>query len=148
MNAEKRFEPKSANFAERVRKIFAEQSIMQLIGARLARIEPGAIDIEIGYQKSLTQQNGFIHAGIITTIADSACGYAAFSLMPETADVLSVEFKVNLLAPAIGEKFLAQGRVLRAGKTLTVARGDVFAFEGTERKQIAAMQATIIRIQK
>lgn len=148
MNAEKTFEPKGANFAERVRKIFADQSIMQLIGARLLRIEPGAIDIEMGYQKSLTQQNGFIHAGIITTIADSACGYAAFSLMPETADVLSVEFKVNLLAPAIGEKFLAQGRVLRAGRTLTVARCDVFAFEGNERKQIAAMQATIMRIQK
>ena len=121
---------------------------MKLIGAKLTRIEPGAIDIEIEYQKSLSQQNGFIHAGIITTIADSACSYAAFSLMPEEADVLSVEFKVNLLAPAIGEKFLAEGRILRAGKTLTVARGDVFAFEGNQRKQVAAMQATIMCIQK
>jgi uncharacterized protein (TIGR00369 family) len=148
MKVERIFEPESPKFAERVRNIFAEQAIMQFIGARLSRIEPGAIDIEIGYQKSLTQQNGFIHAGIITTIADSACGYAAFSLMPEDADVLSVEFKVNLLSPAIGEKFLAEGRVLRAGKTLTVARGDVFAFTGNERKQVAAMLATIMRIQK
>lgn len=142
------FEPPSPNFAERVRNIFSEQAIMWLIAARLTKIEPGAVDIEIGYQKSLTQQNGFIHAGIITTIADTACGYAAFSLMPEDADVLSVEFKVNLLLPAAGEKFLAEGRVLRAGRTLTVTRGDVFAFTDNERKQVAAMQATIIRIQK
>jgi uncharacterized protein (TIGR00369 family) len=148
MNAEKIFEPQSPNYAERVRNIFSEQAIMQLIGAKLTKIEPGAIDIEIGYQKSLTQQSGFIHAGVITTIADSACGYAAFSLMPDDADVLSVEFKVNLLAPAIGEKFLAEGRVLRAGRTLTVARGDVFAFTGNKGKQIAAMQATIMRVQK
>ena len=148
MKLEKIFEPQSANFAERVKNIFSKQAIMQLIGARVTKIEPGAIDIEIQYQKSLTQQNGFVHAGVITTIADSACGYAAFSLMPDDADVLSVEFKMNLLAPAIGEKFLAEGRVLRAGKTLTVARGDVFAFTGNEGKQIAAMQATIMRIQK
>ena len=148
MNAEKMSEPQSLNFVERVKSIFAEQPVMQFIGAQLTRIEPGAIDLEIEYRKSLTQQNGFIHAGIITTIADTACGYAAFSLMPDDADVLSVEFKVNLLAPAIGEKFLAEGRVLRAGRTLTVARGDVFAFTGNEGKQIAVMQATIMRIQK
>lgn len=148
MKNESAFEPQSPNFAERVQNIFAQQPVMRLIGARLTRIEPGAIAIEIDYQKNLTQQNGFMHAGIITTIADSACGYAAFSLMPEDADVLSVEFKVNLLAPAIGEKFVAEGRVLRAGKTLTVACGDVFAFAGGERKQIAAMQATIMSIRK
>ena len=148
MNAEKMFEPLSKNFAERVKNIFAQQPVMQLIGARLTRIEPGAIDIEIDFQKSLTQQNGFMHAGIITTIADSACGYAAFSLMAEDADVLSVEFKMNLLAPATGEKFTAEGRVLRAGRTLTVARADVFAFTRNERKQIAAMQATIMSIRK
>ena len=148
MKVEKMFEPQSPNFAERVKNIFGEQPVMRLIGARLTRIEPGAIDIEIEYQKSLTQQNGFMHAGILTTIADSACGYAAFSLMPEEADVLSVEFKMNLLAPATGEKFVAEGRILRAGKTLTVARGDVFALSGTERKQIAAMQATIMTVRK
>ena len=148
MKEEKTFEPQSPNFAERVKDIFDEQPVMRLLGARLTRIEPGAIDIEIDYQKSLTQQNGFMHAGIITTIADSACGYAAFSLMPDEADVLSVEFKMNLLAPATGEKFVAKGHVLRAGKTLSVARGDVFAFTGDEKKQIAAMQATIMTIRK
>jgi uncharacterized protein (TIGR00369 family) len=148
MKTDNLFEPQSPNFAERVKNIFSEQPVMRLIGARLTRVEPGAIDIEIDYQKNLTQQNGFIHAGIITTIADSACGYAAFSLMADDADVLSVEFKVNLLAPAIGERFAAEGRVLRAGRTLTVARGDVFAFAGDGRKQIAAMQATIMSIRK
>jgi uncharacterized protein (TIGR00369 family) len=145
---EKMFKPQSANFAERVKNIFAGQPVMRYIGAHLTRIEPGAVDIEIAYQKSLTQQNGFMHAGVITTIADSACGYAAFSLMPDEADVLSVEFKVNLLAPATGDRFLAEGRVLRAGRTLTVARGDVFAFSATGRKQIAAMQATIMSFKK
>lgn len=142
------FEIRNPDFAERVEKIFAGQSVMKYIGAQLARIEAGAVDIELAYQKFLTQQNGFVHAGIITTIADSACGYAAFSLMPDDADVLSVEFKVNLLAPAIGERFLAEGRVLRAGKTLTVARADVFALTKAQRKQIAAMQATIMTIRK
>lgn len=148
MKTDSLFKPESPNFAERVQNIFNEQPVMRLIGAQLTGIEPGAIDIAIRFQKSLTQQNGFIHAGIITTIADSACGYAAYSLMPDEADVLSVEFKINLLAPAVGENFLAEGRVLRAGKTLTVARGDVFAFSGNQSKQIAAMQATIMRVQK
>lgn len=142
------FKPQSPDFAERVKNIFAEQPVMRLVGAKLTRIEPGAVDIAIEFQQSLTQQNGFIHAGIITTIADSACGYAAFSLMPDEADVLSVEFKINLLAPAVGEKFVAKGRVLRAGKTLTVARGDVFALSENQSKQIAAMQATIMLVQK
>ena len=88
MKVEKTFEPQSPNFAERVKNIFGEQPVMQVIGARLTRIEPGAIDIEIDYQKSLTQQNGFMHAGIITTIADSACGYAAYTLMPAGSEVL------------------------------------------------------------
>lgn len=118
---------------------------MQLIGANLRRVEPGIIDIELPYRADLTQQNGYIHAGILTTIADSACGYAAFTLMPADAGVLSVEFKVNLLRPARGELFLAQARVIKAGATLMVARCDVFADADSETKLVATMLATMIR---
>jgi uncharacterized protein (TIGR00369 family) len=143
-----KFEPKDKNFVEKVRESFAAQSVMKVIGAEITKIKAGAVEIELLYRNDLTQQNGFIHAGIITTIADSACGYAAFSLMPKEAEVLSVEFKVNLLSPAIGEKFVAEGRVLRAGKTLTVVQSDVFAFSENQRKQIAVMLATIMCLQK
>jgi uncharacterized protein (TIGR00369 family) len=115
-----KFEPKDENFVEKVRESFAAQSVLKFIGAKITRIKAGAVDIQIKYRKDLTQQNEYIHAGIITTIADSACGYAAFSLMPKGADVLSVEFKINLLSPALGDKFLAKARVVRAGKTLTI----------------------------
>lgn len=118
---------------------------MQLIGANLRRVEPGVIDIELPYRADLTQQNGYLHAGILTTIADSACGYAAFTLMPADAAVLSVEFKVNLLRPARGELFVAQARVIKAGATLTVARCDVFADADSETKLLATMLATMIR---
>jgi uncharacterized protein (TIGR00369 family) len=119
-----KFEPKDENFVEKVQASFAAQTVMKVIGAEITSVETGAVDIELAYRKDLCQQNGFVHAGIITTIADSACGYAAFSLMPKGAEVLSVEFKVNLLSPAIGDRFLAEGRVLRAGKTLTIVRRD------------------------
>ncbi len=139
-----KFESKDKNFVKKVRESFSAQTVMNFIGAEITRIEAGAVDIELLYRKDLTQQNGFIHAGIITTIADSACGYAAFSLMPKGADVLSVEFKVNLLSPAIGEKFVAEARVLRAGKTLTIVQGNVFAIKSGQRKHIAIMLATIM----
>lgn len=118
---------------------------MSLIGASLTRVEPGAVDIVLPYRDDLTQQDGFIHAGILTTIADSACGYAAYTLMPVGSEVLSVEFKVNLLRPAAGEMFVAEARVLKAGKTLTVTRGDVHALSGGEMKLVATMLATMIR---
>ena len=118
---------------------------MSLIGASLRRVEPGAVDIALPYRRDLTQQDGFIHAGILTTIADSACGYAAYTLMPAGSEVLSVEFKVNLLRPAAGEVFVAEARVLKAGKTLTVTRGDVHALSGGETKLVATMLATMIR---
>jgi uncharacterized protein (TIGR00369 family) len=143
-----KFEPRDENFVEKVRESFAAQTVMKVIGAEITKIKAGAVEIELLYRNDLTQQNGFVHAGIITTIADSACGYAAFSLMPKEAEVLSVEFKVNLLSPAIGEKFVAEGRVLRAGKTLTVVQGNVFAFSENQRKQIAVMLATIMCLQK
>ena len=138
------FEPQDENFVEKVRESFAAQTVMQFIGARLICVEAGAVEIELPFRQDLTQQNGYIHAGIITTIADSACGYAAFSLMPKGADVLSVEFKVNLLSPAIGEKFVAKARVLRAGKTLFVVQGDVFAVKERQEKQVSTMLGTMM----
>jgi uncharacterized protein (TIGR00369 family) len=134
-----------SDYERRIRQSFARQRVMQLIGASLKRIEPGVVDIVLPFREDLTQQNGYIHAGIITTVADSACGYAAYTLMPAGSEVLSVEFKVNLLRPAGGETFVAEGRVLKAGKTLTVTRCDVYGRMGEETKLIATMLATMIR---
>ncbi|MGI8919347.1 MAG: PaaI family thioesterase [Pyrinomonadaceae bacterium] len=136
---------RNASFAEDVRKSFAAQSIMQLIGAELALVEPGVVEISLPYRKDLTQQDGYLHAGIITTIADSAAGYAAFSLMPAGSSVLSVEFKVNLLRPAHGERFLTRAEVIKPGKTLTVVSADVFAIQGTKRSLVATMLGTMFR---
>jgi len=120
---------------------------MHLIGASLTLIEPGVVEITLPYSQDLTQQNGYLHAGIVTTIADSACGYAAFTLMPEGSGVLSVEFKVNLLRPAKGDTFLARAEVIKPGRTLTVVRADVFATSGLEeRKLVATMQGTMMRL--
>jgi len=121
---------------------------MAFIGAELVKVEAGEVDIRLPYRKNLTQQNGFLHAGITAAIVDSACGYAAFSLMPTGTDVLTAEFKINLLSPAFGDYFLAEGRILKAGKTLTIARGDVFAVIGNEKKLIATLLATIVCVQQ
>ncbi|HEY0082380.1 MAG TPA: PaaI family thioesterase [Pyrinomonadaceae bacterium] len=118
---------------------------MRLIGADLRRIEPGAVSIALPYRADLTQQNGYIHAGIITAIADSACGYAASTLMPAGSEVLSVEFKVNLLRPAAGEEFVAEAQVIKAGRTLTVTRCDVYAQASDESSMVATMLATMIQ---
>jgi uncharacterized protein (TIGR00369 family) len=138
------FQPRDPHFASRVHDSFEQQKVMQLIGAKLGRVEPGLVEILLPFRDDLTQQNGFLHAGIITTIVDSACGYAAHSLMPAGTDVLSVEFKVNMLRPARGERFIADARVIKAGKTLTVVRGDVYAQTGDESKLVATMLATMI----
>jgi uncharacterized protein (TIGR00369 family) len=124
---------------------FARQPAMALIGASLTVLGPGHVEVAFPYRPELTQQDGFVHAGIICTAADSACGYAALSSMPAGSDVLSVEFKLNLLRPAAGERFLARAQVLKPGKTLTAVRADVFAFIGDKQRLIAAMQATMIR---
>jgi uncharacterized protein (TIGR00369 family) len=137
--------PTDPEFESRVRDSFARQEVMRTIGASLSRVEAGAVDITLPFRGDLTQQNGFIHAGIVTTIADSACGYAAYTLMPVGASVLSVEFKVNLLRPAAGEFFVAEARIIKSGGTLTVARADVYAQAGAETKLVATMLATIIR---
>jgi len=136
------------SFAADIKRSFAKQSIMQLIGAELSRIEPGLVDISLPYRAELTQQNGYLHAGIVTTIADSACGYAAFSLMPAGSEVLSVEFKVNLLRPAKGDRFLARAEVIKPGKTLTVVKADVFAVSEKENDDtlVASMLGTIFCI--
>lgn len=134
-------------FADEVRRSFAKQAIMGLIGGELVRVEPGVVEIKLAYRPDLTQQDGYVHAGIIATIADSACGYAAYSLMPPESEVLAVEFKVNLLRPAKGDAFLARAEVIKPGRTLTVVRADVFATSGgNEWQLIATMQGTMMRM--
>jgi len=134
-------------FAEDIRKNFARQSLMALIGAELSLIEPGVIEITLPYRKDLTQQQGYLHAGIVTTIADSAAGYAAYSLMPAGSEVLSVEFKMNLLRPANGETFVARAEVIKPGKTLTVVRADVFGVSVAGKKElVATLQGTMFCI--
>jgi uncharacterized protein (TIGR00369 family) len=139
------FQIQDADFERRVRESFSRQHVMSMIGASLRRVEPGAVDVVLPYRDDLTQQDGYIHAGILTTIADSACGYAAYTLMPAGSEVLSVEFKVNLLRPAAAEVFVAEARVLKAGKTLTVTRGDVYGLAAGETKLVTTMLATMIR---
>ena len=137
--------PPDPNYADRVRASFARQEIMHTLGATLIRVEPGLVEVELPFRDDLTQQHGFLHAGVITTIIDSACGYAALSLMPAQSGVLSVEYKANFLAPARGSRFVAMGRVLRAGRTIIVCAGDVMALQddgGGPEAVVATMLAT------
>lgn len=119
------FQPRDLNFEQRVRASFARQAAMHTIGATLERVAPGEVDLALAFRADLTQQHGFLHAGVVTAAVDSACGYAALSLMEPGAAVLSVEFKVQLLAPARGARFVAHGRVVRAGRTITVVSGEL-----------------------
>jgi uncharacterized protein (TIGR00369 family) len=130
----------------RVRDSFNRQAAMSEIGAELVRVDPGRVEIRFPFRERFTQQHGFLHAGIVAAVLDSACGYAAFSLMPAGAGVLSIEFKINLLAPARGESFLARGEVLRAGRTITVCQGAVLALDQGSEVEVAAMQATMMAI--
>lgn len=139
-------EPRDPDFEARVRDSFARQRMMSSLGATLLAVRPGEVEIALPFRDDLTQQHGYLHAAAITAIADSACGYAAYSLMSRDAEVLSVEFKVNLLAPAAGERFLAVGRVLKAGRTLTVCTAEVHAEAAGSSRLIAAMQATMIAL--
>ena len=138
------FEPKDPDFQARVAESFARQEFMRHLGAELVEVLPGRVAISLPFSDRLTQQHGFIHAAAITAIADVACGYAALSLMEPGLHVLSVEFKVNFLAPAAGERFTAVGRVIRPGRTLTVCAAEVHAESEGTRKAIANMQATMI----
>ena len=134
------FEPRDAQFESRVRESFSRQQVMKTIGASLSLVAPGIVEIVIPARADLTQQDGYMHAGIVTTVLDSACGYAAFTLMPHDTSVLSVEFKVNLLAPAKGDLVRARAEVKRSGRTLTVCTADAFA----DDKLCATMLATMI----
>lgn len=129
-----------------VRDAFAKQSFMATLGATLARVEPGLVEIQLVCQAALTQHTGVVHAGAVTAIVDSACGFAAATMMRDGQDVVSVEFKVNLLAPATGDYLKAIGRVVRAGRTLTVCGGEVWAVRGAESELVALMQATMMGV--
>jgi uncharacterized protein (TIGR00369 family) len=133
------------DYEARVRASFARQQIMGTIGAELTRVNAGEVEIEMDYRPDLTQQHGFLHAGIISSALDSACGYAAYSVMPETAAVLTIEFKVNLLAPGKGERFLFRGSVTKPGRTIVVADGQAYAYDGEgEARLIATMTGTMM----
>jgi len=136
--------PRDPNFEARVRASFEKQQLMTTIGALLDRVEAGKVDIRLPFRADLTQQHGFLHAGTIAAVADSACGYAALSLMPADAGVLSIEFKVNMLAPAKGDAIVARGLVIRAGRTIMVCRADVVSITGRDEKLVAAMQGTMM----
>lgn len=140
------FTPSDPAFEPRVRASFARQAVMQTIGALLTAVEPGAVEIVLPFRADLTQQHGFLHAGIVATILDSACGYAAFSLMPANMAVLAVEFKINLLSPATGRQIVAQAQVKRAGRTLTVCSADAYAHGEGEPKLVATMLSTIMAV--
>jgi uncharacterized protein (TIGR00369 family) len=134
--------PADPHFATRVRESFGRQKAMALIGASLAHVGPGAVEIALPYRDDITQQKGFVHGGIIGMIADTACGYAAFSLMPADCSLVTVEYKINILAPAQGD-LTARGEVVKAGRTLTIARAEVYA---QDRKHVASMQQTLMML--
>ena len=140
------FEPKDPDFAARVRASFDRQAAMRTIAATLASVEAGVVHIELPWAEALTQQHGFLHAGIVATGLDSACGYAAFSLMPADAAVLTIEYKINLLAPAKGQRFRMEGIVIKPGRTVTVAEGRAYAIDDGREKLIATMGCTLMAV--
>ncbi|MHA1528914.1 MAG: PaaI family thioesterase [Alphaproteobacteria bacterium] len=142
--SEPTFEPRDRDFDARVRASFARQKFMDLLGARLLRVAPGAVEIELPLRRELEQQHGFAHAGATWSIADSAAGYASHSLMAPSEGVLTVELKINLLAPARGERLVARGRVERAGRRLTVARADVYAVADGKETHVATAMGTFM----
>jgi len=131
-----------------VRESFARQKLINTLNGKVAHISPGELHITAPFDERFTQQDGFLHAGVVATLMDSACGYAAYTLMPEGSRVLSVEFKVNFMSPAVGEKFRAEGRVVKSGKTISVCEGKFFALQDEEEKLVAMMQAKMICIRK
>jgi uncharacterized protein (TIGR00369 family) len=137
---------RNPDYAGVVRASFARQGLMSTLGAELLRVEPGAVEISVPIRADLTQQQGFLHAGVTTSAVDTACGYAAHTLMAPGSEVLSVEFKVNLLAPAVGDRLVARGRVVRSGRTITVCQGDAYAVTGDAEVHCATMTATMMRV--
>ncbi len=139
--------PADPEYERRVRASFARQKVMALLGASLERVAPGEVHVRLPFREELGQQHGFFHAGVMTTIADSACGYSALTLMPAGSAVLTTEFKVNLLAPGAGEAVVARARVLKAGRTLTVSMAEVHAVARGAEKLVAILIATNMTLQ-
>ncbi|MCX7171047.1 MAG: PaaI family thioesterase [Proteobacteria bacterium] len=138
------FEPSDPEWAAKVRSSFARQKVMVFLGAELSGVEPGWCEIRLPYREELTQQHGFFHAGIIGAIVDNAGGYAGYSLMPPGATVLTVEYKLNLLAPGDGELLIASGEVIKPGKNLVITRGDVYVIRNGRSSHCATMQQTLM----
>lgn len=141
------FEPLDPESEQRARELFTNQPVMATIGAYIVTVESGRCVLGVPWSPGITQQDGFLHAGILATLADNACGAAAYTLMPAGARVLSIEFKINMLSPAVGESFEADAHVIRAGRTVSACRCDVFALRDGGRKLVAAMQATMMTVQ-
>lgn len=140
------FEPKNPEYEMRARDSFKRQKVMHTLGIAVAALEPGRVVLEMAHDAALTQQHGFLHAGIVSTALDSACGYAAFSLMPAEAAVLTVELKINLLSPADGEHFRFEAEVVKPGRTLTFCEARAFARRGGVEKLVATMSGTLMAL--
>ena len=140
-------DPETGDYQERIRSSFAKQGLMRTLGATLGNVAPGVVEIVLRPDPAISQQHGFVHAGAVSAIADSAAGYAALSLMPPGRGVLSTEYKINLVAPAVGDRIVARGRVVKAGRTLTVAQTDVFAESDGQEKLIALLTATLMTVE-
>lgn len=140
------FEPRNPDFEARVRESFARQAAMRTLGATLAVVKPGQVEITLPWAESLTQQHGFLHAGMVATALDSACGYAGFTLMASDAAVLTIEFKINLLAPAQGQHFRMVGTVVKPGRTVTVCEGHAYAIAGGQEELVATMGCTLMAV--
>jgi uncharacterized protein (TIGR00369 family) len=143
-----RFEPKNPDYRAAAIATFDRQTAMQSLGISIARLEPGEVDLAMPYSAAWTQQNGFVHAGIITAGLDNACGIAAFTLMPANSDILTVEFKTNLLAPASGDRFVFRARVVKPGRTLTVCEAQAFAQHDGAENLVATMTGTLMALQR
>ena len=140
-------QPKDPDFETRVKASFNRQGLMGTLGAALTQVAPGAVEIVLKPGSAVSQQHGFVHAGAVAAIADSAAGYAALSLMPPGTGVLTTEFKINLVAPAIGEAIIARGHVVKAGRTLTLAMAEVFSRSGDGEKLVALLTSTLMTIE-
>lgn len=138
------FRPADPGYEARVRDSFARQPFMALLGARITALAPGFCEITVDYRRELTQQHGFVHGGVLASIADSAAGYAAFSLMPADASIFTVEYKLNLLRPGRGASMIARGRVLKPGRTLSVVQADVFARGQKGEEQVVSSLQTLM----
>lgn len=142
------YEPQDPQYRERVTDSFNRQQAMHTLGLTIARMAPGEIVLSMAYDAAYTQQHGFVHGGIVTAGLDGACGYAAFTLMPADADILTVEFKTNLLAPASGDRFEFRAQVVKPGRTLTVCEARAFALQNGREKLIATMSATLMALRE